>query len=267
MTGTSQRTLTPGAYLKAAASGGVLSPFADLWGFGGLHGGLSLALMAGAMAEHAPCRTPQSATARFHRSITEPFLLETALGRTGRLLSTATARVSSGRGLNADATAVFSAAGRGGGLPEAPPAPAAPPPGDCEIFTVLPEFVPVTTHLEIRPVGPGRPYAGGTEPVLTAWIRMTEDDAPPDAFRLMFLADALAPSYAAVLTEPVAVPTVELTVRPGPGLARASSPWILLRAVTHAATPDGWIDERLDAWGPDGVHLGSAHQVRVVRTG
>nr|WP_275563840.1 acyl-CoA thioesterase domain-containing protein [Streptomyces sudanensis] len=130
-----------------------------------------------------------------------------------------------------------------------------------------PEFVPISVSMEIRPVGTARPYAGGPDPELVAWVRLLEDDAPPDVFRFVFLMDALAPSYAAVLSELVLVPTVELTVRPGAGLAGASSPWVLLRARTLAATPGGWVDEQIDAWGPDGTHLGTAHQLRVVRAG
>jgi hypothetical protein len=119
--------------------------------------------------------------------------------------------------------------------------------------------------MEIRPVGPNRPYTGGAEPELTAWIRLLEDDEPPDVHRLILLMDGLAPSYAAVLTELVPLPTVEFTVGPAAGLKRAASPWVLLRARTHQAGADGWVDEGIDAWGPDGDHLGSARQVRLVR--
>jgi hypothetical protein len=83
--------------------------------------------------------------------------------------------------------------------------------------------------------------------------------------RFIFLMDVLAPSCTAVLSTLVLVPTVELTVRPGAGLSGASSPWILLRARTFAATPGGWVNEQIAAWGPDGTHLGTAHQLRLVR--
>lgn len=119
-------------------------------------------------------------------------------------------------------------------------------------------------YTEIRPVGPNRPFAGGVEPELTAWIRLVDDDRPPDAHRFVLLMDALAPSYAAILTTPTLIPTVELTVRPAAMLAAASSPWLLLHARTHMASATGWVDEQIDAWGPDGTHLGSAHQLRLV---
>ena len=262
------RTPAPGEFLKAT-HGGLIEPHGDLWGFGGLHGGLALALTAAAMAEHVPGQGLQSATIRFHRPITGPFRLETSLAHAGRTLSTATARVFTDRGPHADATGIFGSSQTGTHRVVTRPAPSVPPPERCERFTVPPEFVPVSVHTEIRPVGPDRPYAGCAEPELTAWIRLTEDDAPPDLLRLMFLVDALAPSYAAVLTAPVPIPTVQLTVHPGLGLGlgRTDSPWALLRAVTHSAAENGWIDEHIDAWSPDGLHLGSARQLRVVRPG
>jgi hypothetical protein len=69
-----------------------------------------------------------------------------------------------------------------------------------------------------------------------------------------------------VLTDLQLVPTLELTVRPGAGLPQAASPWVLLHARTHSADPGGWIDEHIDAWDVKGVHLGSANQLRIVRT-
>ena len=90
---------------------------------------------------------------------------------------------------------------------------------------------------------------------------------PPGTSRLILLMDALAPSYAAILSALAPVPTIELTVRPSENLARASSPWVLLHARTRAASADGWIDEEIHAWGPDGAHLGSARQLRLIRAG
>jgi hypothetical protein len=257
---------TPGALLKTPVTGPI-EPEQSLWGFGGLHGGLSLALMAGAMSAHLPGRPLQSATIRFHRPITEAFRLETSVGHTGRTLTTATARAFTERAHCADATAVFGSPHTGGHRIVTRPAPSVAGPERYERYTVPPEFVPSSVHVEIRPVGSALPYTGGTSPELTAWIRLVEDDEAPDLLRLVFLLDALAPSYSAVLTEPVPIPTVQLTAHPGPGLSRASSPWVLLRAVTRSADENGWIDESIDAWGRDGLHLGSARQLRVVRSG
>ncbi|MBT2383954.1 thioesterase family protein [Streptomyces sp. ISL-11] len=237
-----------------------------LHGFGGFHGGLTLALMASAMQGAAPGIPLQSATARFHRPIGDDFTLETSLIRAGRSVTTLGARAVTAKGIHVEGQAIFGSLKPADWQTFAPVAPVAPPPQECEIFAIPPEFVAISTYLEIRPVGTSRPYAGGAEPELVAWIRLLEDEEPPDALRFVFLMDSLAPSYAAVLSTLALVPTVELTVRPSENLARAASPWILLRARTRAASADGWVDEQIDAWGPDGSHLGSAQQLRVVRT-
>ena len=256
--------ITPGALLRRIPSG-TIDAERHLWGFGGLHGGLTLALLTSVMRRDAPgpARLP-SATIRFHLPLSEPFGIETEVLRQGKV-TTLAARAGSDGVVHADASAIFGADRQAASLGFAPPAPPAPPPSDCERFRIPPEFVPISSFMEIRPVGPNRPYAGCAEPELTAWIRLAEDDEPPDAYRLITLMDALAPSYAAVLTELQLIPTVELTVRPGQGAAEASSPWTLLHARTRWIEADGWLEEQIDAWDPAGAHLASAHQLRLVR--
>ncbi|MGK5730988.1 thioesterase family protein [Streptomyces sp. URMC 124] len=262
--------LSPVALL-GRPSGAEIATGSHLHGFGGFHGGLTLALLASAMqdaaAEVAPGLRLQSATARFLRPIGDDFRLETSLLRAGRTLTTLGGRAVTEKGVHVEASAVFGNPQPAAWQPFAPEVPDAPPPQECDVFVIPPEFVAISTYLEIRPVGPSRPYAGGAEPELIAWIRILEDERPPDPLRFVFLMDSLAPSYAAVLSTLALVPTVELTVRPGAHLAQASSPWILLRARTRSATAEGWVDEEIDAWGRDGTHLGSAQQLRIVRTG
>ena len=256
----------PGALLKKPA-GGWIEAESHLQGFGGFHGGLALALLASATQSHVPGLELQSITGRFDRPIESGFTVASSLIRSGRTTAAVSATARSTKGPHIEASAVYGVPGEAAWQPVAPSAPVAPPPQDCEVFAIPPEFVPISTSMEIRPVGPARPYAGGSEPELIAWVRLLEDDDPPDVLRSVFLMDALAPSYTAVLSQLVLVPTVELTVRPAAGLATASSPWILLRARTLAASAGGWIDEQIETWGPDGTHLGTAHQLRVVRAG
>ncbi len=114
-------------------------------------------------------------------------------------------------------------------------------------------------------MGTARPYAGGADPELVAWVRLIEDDAPPDALRLVFLMDALAPSYAAIMSTLQLIPTVEMSVSVDDGSDDARSPWVLLRARTRIASASGWTTEEIDAWGPDGAHLACARQTRFAR--
>ena len=148
-----------------------------------------------------------------------------------------------------------------------PPAPAAGRPHDHAEFRIPPEFVPFAEYTEIRPVTANRPFGGADDAELTAWIRLTDGDEPVDELRTIVLADALAPSYAAVMTDIAAVPTLELTVHlhPTDDDRPRSSPWALVRATTPRATADGWATEQIEMWDEDGRLVASAFQHRLVR--
>lgn len=247
-----------------AAQASTLSLGPSLWGFGGVHGGLTLALLSAAMRRKAPGLALQQVSAQFRRPLREPFAVETSDDGASRSVAWLSARaVVAGRAAVV-ANAVYVAAAGPGALRVAPPMPAAPPPIACPSFSVPSSLVPFATRTELRPVGPARPFRGGTQPQLLAWLRLTDDELPPDEERLIVLMDSLAPSYAAVLSTPVPIPTVAFSVTPGMGLAGAASPWILLRARTELAERAGWFVEQLDAWAPDGAHLGRGEQLRVV---
>ena len=252
--------IPPGRWLEQVSGRAIDAP-PHLWGFGALHGGLALAALTQAMQEtsvdHGFVR---SVAGHFHRPITGPFTTETSQPRRGRATAEA-AGATSGATL-ASASMVISPT-RPASFPVlSPQCPPAPPAEECEPFLVPAEFVPISAFVQIRPVGPNRPYAGGDTAELTAWMRLTEDDRPPDLHRMILLLDALPPSYTAILTTVQPVPTVELTVRPAHRLDQPTSPWVLLHAATTSATPDGWLHERIDAFDPTGVHLASADQLR-----
>lgn len=260
---TALTTITAAQFLVATGPGPVDVP-ANLYGFGGLHGGIALARLTATMAAQAPDGVLRATSAHFHRPLRDRFTVTTDLRRRGSRATTVAADAVGMTGdVSLSATAVF---GPAAGADPTVPGPTAPPdaadPHAWDVFEIPIEFVPVAATTEIRPVGSNRPYADGDRAELTAWVRMVDDDAPPDVLRLIFLMDALAPSYAAVLAEPRPVPTVELSVRPQQ--VHPTSPWVLLQARTVAAR-DGWVDEHIEAWDIDGTHLGSAHQLRVVR--
>ena len=242
----------------------AVADLAALHGFGGLHGGLTLALLADHLTQHADERPLRSVTGQFHRPTLEHPTLATDDVDRGRSITRAAGRVVDRDRSTLVASAVFGANDTDDGPSRFPSMPTTPPYGDCEPIEIPVEFVPFTQFLEIRPADGHLPFAGGDDPTLTAWIRFIEDDRAPDALRLITLLDGLAPSYAAVLTQLVAIPTIELSVRISSGLDRATSPWILLRATTVHVDGD-WLDERIDAWSPFGDHLAAATQVRLVR--
>lgn len=255
----------PGRWLGQAdlAASGPIDPPAYLQGFGGLHGGLTLALLAKAACHDEDSGVIRSATVRLHRPVNQAFTIAITRPRRGRASADAFSDAAD-RSLLASASLV-TAPVRSQHLPlVAPECPSVPPHGNCERFAIPAGLVPIGQFLEVRPTDGIRPYAGGARPVLTAWLRLTEDDKPADPYRLIMLMDALAPSYAAILTAPQPVPTVELTVRCADGSLRVTSPWVLLRASTTWASADGWLNEHLDAWDAAGTHLASAYQLRTV---
>jgi hypothetical protein len=150
-----------------------------LRGFGGIHVGLALALMTSAMQRQAAGEPLRSVTARYHRAIAGEFRIVLTSIRSGQAVRTLAARATGQKGLYADATGVFGPALRAGWPPVAPRQPAAPPPADCEVFPVPSEFARISAYLEIRPVGPRRPYGASTEPALTAWVRLRETITRP----------------------------------------------------------------------------------------
>lgn len=254
--------IPPGQWLEQPANTFIEAP-PHLWGFGALQGGLVLAVLIRAIrhasSDHGRVR---SATGRLHHPVTGPFTTTTTRPRPGRATVEA---VDKRAGLVVASASLVTSPARAVSLPAvAPRRPSVPPPEDCELYTIPAEFAPISAFMEIRPAGASRPYTGCEKPELTAWLRLTEDDRPPDLHRMIMLLDALAPSYSAILTTLQPVPTVELTVRPANGLDRATSPWTLLHTQTIMASPDGWLHERVDAWAPSGTHLASADQLRAV---
>lgn len=257
-----QLTLTPGKLVQSRVDGPFDVPV-DLWGFGGLHGELAVAMLVAEMGGHADVSTLRHVSAVFHHGVRDRIGLVAAPVRTGSGIVTSSGSISGPRGPLVTATAVFGPAREAAqvALPVVPPGVGQPM--DWDRFEVPREFVPFAAHTEIRPVGSALPFLGAAEPELVAWIRLVEDDDPPDVLRFLILVDALAPSYAAVLTDVTPIPTIELSARPGDGLAVAESPWVLVRARTTATFGGGWLDEQLDVWGVDGVHLGSSRQLRL----
>lgn len=257
----------PAQILAHSKPGAVLRLDQSWWGFGGIHGGLALGILTAALCERSQGRVLQHVSCQYRRALREPFTIDVSESLAGKSVSWLSADALEGDRVAISAKAVFSAPGQPRRSPHAPAVPEVPPPSQCPVFRVPLEIAPFSRHTEIRPVGLVRPFGGHATPELLAWLRLVDDDLPPTAARLMVLMDALAPSYAAVLHKPMAIPSVTFTVTPGSGLKDVASPWVLLRARTDACGADGWLLERMDAWSEDGAHLGSAEQLRFVMDG
>ncbi len=261
---------SPTDVLDTAAIADHVALPGHLSGFGGAHGGLVAACAAergrsvlAAEGFDAPLR---SVSCRFHRAITptgSDVEFRSAVRRVGGRSGVVAVEVVQDGVVAADASIV---AGRSTGSfrPVAAEPPRAGEPADHDVFTIPADFVPFAAFTEIRPVTAARPFAGGAEAELVAWIRLTDTDRPLDHVRSIVLADALAPSYAAVLDTLAMVPTLELAVDVEPR-APADSPWGLLRATTVRASTDGWSSERLELWNAAGRLVATATQHRLAR--
>ena len=235
-------------------------------GFGGLQGGVIAAIMLREMrAVAAPDLVPIELTAHLVRPVTERLRVRPELTHDGRSTKLASATATSGGTTAAVATAVLAPPRR----PDVPTDPGRPPVVDFPLedarrFVVPPEFVPISTRIEIRPATAPLPFSGSTEPSLCAWIRIGERVEDPWE-RLLILADALAPSFAAVLSDMRPIPTVRTTVRFTPEVATEEVDWVLVHSTTVDASRDGWLTEDIRIWTPDGVPLATSSQLRTLR--
>lgn len=235
-------------------------------GFGGLQGGLVAAIALRGMRAAGPAGlVPVELTAHLVRPVTEHPDVRAQVAHEGRATSLATATVTSAGATCAVATAVLTTPRE----PQLPTLRVPLPDVDHPLeharpFVVPPEFVPISTRIEVRPATAPLPFSASPEPNLRAWIRLLEPVADPWE-RLLVLADALAPSLSAVMTDLRAIPTVRTTVRFTPEVARRDFSWVLVDATTTEASDDGWLTEVITIWDPDGTTLATSSQLRTVR--
>ncbi len=104
------------------------------------------------------------------------------------------------------------------------------------------------------------------QPLVRAWIR-TAQPRLIDAISLVAMTDALPPPLFALVDQPMAVPTIELTVH-----LRASLPLASLRPADHVLMEssslllaDGFVEENARIWAPDGTLLAQSRQLALAR--
>jgi acyl-CoA thioesterase len=135
--------------------------------------------------------------------------LEVAVERSGRSLSTVSARLSQDGALCVIAVGAFAVEFRGA-LDYAAQPPAVPGPAEVERLAPV-AVVPMTEQFEMRPTIGAPLYAGADESTGGDWLRFAEPQ-PLDAPALAMFADAWWPSPMPRLTRPAAAPTIDLTV-------------------------------------------------------
>jgi acyl-CoA thioesterase len=231
----------------------------------GANGGYLAALILRAMAAELddPAREARSLTCHYLRPPAEGELrLDVEVERSGRSLSTVTARLSQDGTLCVLAVAAF-AIELDGALDYAAQAPAASPPEDVERLPPVAQ-VPITAHFVMRPTLGAPLYAGAADSVTGGWLRFADPQAL-DAPALAMYADAWWPSPLPRLTRPVTAPTVDLTVHfraPAAAAAIAEEPVLAIFRSSTAA--HGFFEEDGELWSRDGVLLAHSRQLALL---
>ena len=231
-----------------------------------LNGGYLAAVVLRAMLAELddPARHARSLTCHYLRpSAPGEASVEVTLERTGRTLSTVSARLSQGGRLCIVALAAFMT--DLDGVDEwATAPPAIPPPEEIVALDPPPPEVPMVAQFEVRPALGGPPFSGAPEALTGGWLRFAEPQ-PLDAPALAMYADGWLPSAWTRLTGPVGAPTVDLTVHfraPAAALAVVDDP--VLAVFRSRTGSEGFFEEDGELWSRDGVLLAQSRQLALL---
>ena len=222
----------------------------------GPNGGYLAAILARALlaASDGAARPLRSLTVHYLRAPSAgPARVEVEVERQGRTVTFAGARLIQEERPCAHALAVLADGREGLGLEHAP-APAVDPPEAIAEPDARVEPPRVVQQLRFRPA-----LGGGPERALTGgWMRLRRE-APLDAPLLAALCDFWLPAVFTVTREPIAVPTLELTVHLRARLP-LDSDWVLGSFSTRTAR-DGLLEEDGELWARDGTLLAQSRQL------
>lgn len=216
-----------------------------------------------------PTRTPRSLTIHYTAPPAEgDIAIATTIERAGRSMTTCAARVTQRERLIALALAAFSTPREGPEFNDLVP-PAAPAPDTIPLLPI-PDEAPMIAHRWETRFVIGKPFGVPTEPGAIAetggWIR-PEEPQIVDAPTVAAMTDAWIPPIFSRLSEPIIVPTVDLTVHfrtTLPIAGRASDEYLLAVFRTNAAA-DGFLEEDGELWTADGTLVAHSRQLAVVQ--
>jgi acyl-CoA thioesterase len=241
----------------------------------GPHGGYLAAMLLRALVESVADadRAPRSLTIHYARAPRPgPVQISTVLEREGRSLSTLSARMHQGGELVALVLAAFSVPWGGAEIDDARMPDVEPPDPSREGVKLIEHGGPeMARHIILQPRIQGRPFAGAGQPMeIRGWLGLAER-RPIDALSLAFFSDALIPAPFMHLSEPAAVPTVDLTVHFRERTPRAAAgrsepdPLELCLAITRTELiHDGFFVEDGAIWASDGTLLAQSRQLAIV---
>jgi len=237
------------------------------WVVQGPNGGYVAAILQRAICARVgdPRRTPRSLTVHYTAPpVAGEVEIETRIERSGRSLSSVSARLTQDGRLCALALAAVSAPRAGHAFLHAAP-PDVPPPSELEPRAPM---LPINERYEHRFVPGKRPMSGADEAVVVAWTRAREPH-PLDHALLAAYADALPPAVFTRATregEFGPLPTVDLTVhyRSEPAEAGVGPSDYCLAVFRSRMAHGGFIEEDGEIWSPSGTLLAQSRQLAVI---
>jgi acyl-CoA thioesterase len=248
---TGLRPLVDGVYEGAIAE--------RWWTPRGPLGGYVMAIVLAAMERELgdPGRPARSLTVTFLRPPTAaPASVRTSVERTGRSLSTVTARLAQEGQPMALAVASFSVPWQGPLFDESPMPDVAPPE---ETTGELPAEAPPFIHqLSMQRRFGGDPFTGADSAKTGGWLGLREE-RELDAPAIALLADAWFPSPWTRLKQLAPAPTIEMSVYFRAPLPLADA--LLLARFRSRLTRDGFFDEDGELWAPDGTLVAQSRQL------
>ena len=238
----------------------------DWWIVFGPNGGFLAAMMVKAMSaavdDHA--RAARSLTIHYTQAPTEgPIRIRTTVERVGRSLTTMSARMEQDNRLIALALGAFSSARTPAIEFSDAPAPTVPLPEEIAPFEERRDLPPFTRQWEVRPAVGIQPFSGAVEGALTGgWIKPL-DPHPIDAALVAQLTDAWIPAVFVRLTEPDAVPTIDLTIHFRSDLPL--EPDYVLSTFETRVSAGGFIEEDGYIWARDGRLIAHSRQLALLQ--
>ena len=234
----------------------------------GPNGGYLAATILRAMTERLddPSRAARSLTLHYLRPPqTAEVRIDVVVERSGRNLSTLTARLSQDERLCVIAVAAFSGAFPPTPVEFAAPMPQVPPAREVKPYAAHEGLPPIAHRLVLRGVIGAPPFSGADEALTGGWMSL-QDPQPVDAPLLALYADGWLPAAFTALTAPAFAPTVDLTIHfRNPAAAAAVPPGEPLLGVFRSRwSADGLIDEDGELWSPDGVLLAQSRQLALL---
>ena len=253
--------------LQAAADGAYVGTIGETWWTPrGPLGGYVMALVLRAMtlAVDDATRHPRSFTMHFLRPPgAGPITVRPVVERTGRTLSSLSARLEQDDRLVGLALAAFSQPWASPALDDAPMPEVAPPEGrgplpDLPGGNGRPPFTDLMT-MQWRFGDP--PFSRSDHGLTGGWLGLREE-RPLDALAVTLLADAWFPAPWPRLTQLAPAPTIDLTVHFRSPLPIPDG--LLLGRFRNRVLRDGFFDEDGELWSADGRLVAQSRQLGLV---